>query len=736
MHSARTRYLLIVWLILCLNGSAMGWEWQPQKEPPAQEAITLGATEVVVDVIVTDKKNKTIVDLTPADFEIYEDGVKQSISSVRLERRGRDSSVRVTGERPPASESVGPTEASVARQPNLIALVFDNLSLARGSQVHAARAARDYLEKIGPDDWIAVFGVDLRLFMIQRFTRDREALKKAVDIAASSTSRQFTSSADALERLLQTRGEGQPASQQLADAAATRLSPTGDVQRQLDSVLINTFRSFELFEREAQARASVLALLSLIRGQQSLPGRKTVILFSEGFSIPSSIAGQFRSVIGNANRYNVAFYTVDAGGLRVESEGGRASAELSALASARAAGADPTIVEGGESMLGRVESIGRLNTQSVLTELAEATGGLAIRNTNDLRAGLARIDEDTHTYYVLTYAPSNQDFDGRFRKISLKVNRDDVRVRARSGYFALPSGDAMSVLPHEEPLFEALRTVPRPADFPLKLASLQFPLPPPRMTNSVQVLAEIPADRIALTEDKPVAKDKKKDGGKEEPKSYVGQLAVMALVKDARRTVVRKLSQNYAVSVRVDRLDAFKSNRILFSRSTDLEPGQYQVELIARDATSGKASVQQASVTVPAAPSAPLRLSSIVPVGSVETLRVGERDESNPFHYGNVIVMPNMDRVYKKSSDQKMLFYFTVQAEPTASVNVKIEFIHKYQVVAQSSGALPAPDARGQIQYVAEFPTGAFPTGAYDLRVTVTDGTHRVVERTSFTVVD
>ncbi|MDW8238895.1 MAG: VWA domain-containing protein [Acidobacteriota bacterium] len=735
MHDARIHYL-VGWLILCLNGSVLGWAQQDQKGALEQEAIKLTATEVVVDVIVTDKKNKTIVDLTPADFEVYEDGIKQTITSVRLERRGRDASVRMTGEKPSTANPVAPATGSVARQPNLVILVFDNLSLARGSQIHAARAAREYLEKIGPDDWIAVFGIDLRLFMIQQFTRDREALKKAVEIAASSTSRQFTSSAEALERLLQTRGEGQPVSQQLAEAAATRLSPTGDVSRQLDSVLINTFRSFELFEREAQARASVLALLALIRGQQSLPGRKTVILFSEGFSIPSSVAGQFRSVIGNANRYNVAFYTVDAGGLRVESEGGRVSDQVSALATARAAGADPTIVEGGESMLGRVETIGRLNTQSVLVELAEATGGLAIRNTNDLRAGLARIDEDTHTYYVLTYAPSNQDFDGRFRKISLKVNRDDVRVRARSGYFALPSSDAMPVLPHEEPLFEALRVTPRPADFPLKVASLQFPLPPPRMTNSVQVVAEIPADRIVLTEDKPASKEKKKDGGKDEPKNYVGQLAVMALVKDARRAVVRKLSQNYAVSVRADRLDAFKSNKILFYRNTDLEPGQYQIELIARDAGSGKASVQQVSLNVPAGSAAPLRLSSIVPVGNVETLRPGERNEGNPFQYGNVTIMPNMDRVYKKSSDQKMLFYFMVQADPTATVNVKIEFIHKYQVVGQSSGALPAPDARGQIQYVAEFPTASFPTGAYDLRVTVTDGTHRVVERTSFTVVD
>ncbi len=77
--------------------------------------------------------------------------------------------------------------------------------------------------------------------------------------------------------------------------------------------------SFESLERDQQGFASTHALLSLVGGLSTLPGRKAVLLFSEGLAIPSNVEATYRSVIGAANRARVSVYTLDAGGLRVES---------------------------------------------------------------------------------------------------------------------------------------------------------------------------------------------------------------------------------------------------------------------------------------------------------------------------------------------------------------------------------------------------------------------------------
>jgi hypothetical protein len=80
-----------------------------------------------------------------------------------------------------------------------------------------------------------------------------------------------------------------------------------------------------------------------------------------------------------------------------------------------------------------------LYSGSLLEHVAEYTGGLAIRNTNDLGAGLARVIDELREYYEVVYAPANPVSDGRFRRIRAKVTRPGVQVRTRAGYFATPA---------------------------------------------------------------------------------------------------------------------------------------------------------------------------------------------------------------------------------------------------------------------------------------------------------
>jgi VWFA-related protein len=718
---------------------------QQQPEKPEEEPVRIEAAEVVVDVIVTDKKNRMITNLTPADFEVFEDGVKQTLSSVRLIHRIEARPVEPGAEVAPTEPSPPPRSVPIVPRgtANLIALVFDNLSLSPDSRLYANRAAQDYIEKAAADDRLAIFGTDTRLYMVQPFTDDKKVLKQAIDQVTTGTSRQFASSASAIERVLESGnfGEGKPLDIRLgvAEEFIARLTQGGinitadNVGALMDAVLLNTLLTFQAFEAEAQGRATVLSLLSIIHGLQLLPGRKSLIFFSEGFALSSNLWPQFQTVVSAANRANVAIYTIDAGGLRVESESQRAGRELMAIAEARARGATPDLVRGGETIIDRATRVGR-TSEGVLTELAASTGGLAIGNTNDLRAGLDRIDEDLRSYYLLRYAPSNQSFDGRFRTIEVKVNRPDTNVRARTGYFALRSKDTAPIFAFEQPLFELLARPSPPQDFTLKLGALHFPTATPAVTASV--VAQIPSHIISFSEVPPEVNDQKKKKKPAESKMYVGELDVMALVKDARGVIVRKLSQNYKLSYPAEQLEKMKQSTVLFHRKAPVVPGTYQIEIVARDVNSGRASATRTTLHVPAPSSSALDISSIVPTKGGEPLQPQERDGSHPLHYGQSLVIPNFDRAFSKATDKEVMFYFTVQATPGASVRVRVEFLQGGRVLAQAPGALPAPDANGRIQLILPFPLASFPEGAYDVRITVNDGTHRASEHTSFSVVN
>jgi VWFA-related protein len=73
---------------------------------------------------------------------------------------------------------------------------------------------------------------------------------------------------------------------------------------------------------------------------------------------------------------------------------------------------------------------------AILSRLAKETGGFLIENTNDLGAGAARMQQERRTYYLLGYEPTNATMDGKFRRVSVKVKRSKVTVRARPGYLA------------------------------------------------------------------------------------------------------------------------------------------------------------------------------------------------------------------------------------------------------------------------------------------------------------
>jgi len=150
----------------------------------------------------------------------------------------------------------------------------------------------------------------------------------------------------------------------------------------------------------------------------------------------------FVAVISNANRANVSIYTMDAAGLRAESEQARIRDQvndagkrgLTSYASSSGGGGNEPLMKG----LERNEDALRQDPHTGLGELAQSTGGQLFENTNNLRTGFERLESDLRNYYLVGYTPSNDAYDGRFRTIEVRVKRPGLKVYARDGYYPLP----------------------------------------------------------------------------------------------------------------------------------------------------------------------------------------------------------------------------------------------------------------------------------------------------------
>src|SRR5262249_21885178 len=176
----------------------------------------------------------------------------------------------------------------------------------------AQKAASSFLEKaLGPQVFVSVFQVDQTLALLQPFTADAGRLKEAVARATSGTYKGITDERAAMEQ-----------AQQEADAAAAAAPDQGSRMGAPASggafaaqARASLLRLSNNLQRQQQGTASLYPLLALMRGQQTLAGRKTVLYISQGLQVPPSLEQVFRSTISAANRSNVSVYAIDARGL-------------------------------------------------------------------------------------------------------------------------------------------------------------------------------------------------------------------------------------------------------------------------------------------------------------------------------------------------------------------------------------------------------------------------------------
>jgi VWFA-related protein len=689
----------------------------------AQEAtpeFRTGAEVVVLDVVVRDHKGNTVRDLRPEEIRLFEDGVAQELVSFRLRAAGRGTAgdAPESGPRGPAetdpgesrAEEGGPSDED-ARHVNLVTLVFDQLG-PDGRRI--AREAGLALAGITDreDLLVSVFKIRESLGLVQQFTADRARVREAVIEATGALSTHYSAATDELvdaverDRIAQERLD---ALGEVAGAAQASQAAALGQQADLARMAVDALRLTQTLQREQQGSASLYALLALSRQQQRLAGRKTILYFSEGLQVPSSLEHVLRQAISEANQANVSIYTIDARGLTVEPrmDVTRETLRQSRVALERQAnrrGVGPVSKE--EVLaLDTAENALRMDVQGTLTDLAHGTGGTLIADTNRVGPAIERAVGDMRGYYELVYAPTNPAYDGTFRKVKVEVTRPGVRVQSRSGYFALPPGEGTADFAYEVDLLRALRRHPLPTDLALRASPFRFGPEPGGIRHTL--VLEVPLSGLTFESD---------DRGDTDQV----HLSILAQLRDPTGLVIEKFTEDSPVFLPRQQRAALRQGNAVFLRSFVLAPGRYTLELAVVDRLAHHYTASRSVLDVPT-PVPGLVASEIALIKREESVPSGVLDSPDPFRQGQTRLVPWLAEPSLGPEDSLSLFLVAYPSAGEDAVAL-LEFVRDGHVVEQTLTPLPPPDAAGRSPFVAAVPTGELAAGSYEVRVLLKQG--------------
>lgn len=361
---------------------------------------------VTVDAVVLGADGEPVGGLPPEAFEVLEDGVAQPLASFTA-----------IGPAPAAAPSAAAPEPAPAR---VFALVFDDrhLSKPQAERVKAAIAA--FLERqTGTGDVVALFAPGNQVSRVTRLPEGRAALLALVSrlkgLARRDGSMPRVSEQEALavERYRDQRVE---------EALVARLrayDPQPKEREDSEAMrLLVRAKAAEVYAEASAATAETLTVLErTLAWLSELPGRRTLVLASAGFVYEDG-EPRLRTLAQASLRANAPLHFIDARGL--DSPNPFKDVEY-------AVGTDTR--QSATSLEERLTATGGADV------LALDSGGIVIRNQNNLATGLGRIAAAARTYYLLGYVPPVGKKEGRFRKIEVRVNVPGARVRARRGYY-------------------------------------------------------------------------------------------------------------------------------------------------------------------------------------------------------------------------------------------------------------------------------------------------------------
>lgn len=728
----------------------------------AQQPVAIQKTtsEVLVDLVVTDKHGKVIKGLTPSDLQVLDNGTPEKITSLRAV----SDSVHLT-----AADLAGAGVAPDLRpQPfNMAVLVFDHLDNPQ-IQLSARRAADEFINSwVGPNNYAAVYTINFSLFAMTPFTTDKAQLMKATKLLTSNIQQPYryttlnaaSTAQTAMQLEQQAMRDALTAEQTMAGAGGAQSGAAGSAlaQAKMSEMESESLVHAAQWQGAQDTWLTFGGLRALVDSLGSLPGRKEILYFNDYMNVDNDTAFLLQNVINDANRNHVTIYGIDPTGLNltmasdsmggVSTGGGRVGAAAggsdagqisgamqgASSTSLRQATTTGTALDFGEMNLANsIANVGYAGRLTAMNSLAIATGGFTASKANDLRPYLQEIASDIDSHYELSYAaPTAAAANGTLHTIVVKViGHPDWVVRARKGYYALPPGNA-PVESFEEPLYNLIAETPAPTDLTAESDPLQFPMD--SGLAAVALRSRIPfSDLVIRPATAAEIKEKPALMGRD-----LLQFDVLEVVKDKAGNVVRTFSQPVEYSLPPDKAPDVLRSFMNFDRATSLVPGDYQVTLAVYQPNTKKGGVTTTTMAVPPADPKGVRVSSVVLVGGVSKLdaKAAPATTTDPLVYQGMTLMPNVTHTIVQGTQKMIEFYFTARVAkglPAPQLTMKIST--NGSLLAAPTAALPPPDANGLIAYVGNLPAEAFPPGTYDVEMEVKAGDQQASSTTQFTI--
>lgn len=680
--------------------------------PAVDSSLHTTVSEVLLDLVVRDKKAHIIRDLRPEEVQVFEDGVPQKLRQFEfMAGHSTPQASAAAPTAPPVAASTPARDVNELRDISVVSVVVGPMGPDPRGRKLALEAIRKFIkEELQPNTYVGVFRLGFgQLWSVQPYTNGAEQISNGMERAVRATSP---------TPIVPAEDATAPAVPANSQAAASAIGPAVAIAQIMEQDWVNEM------EDVYQGSMDYLAPLEkLVRAQAQIPGRKVVLLFSAGLPVHADTHELFTTVISRANRANVSIYAVDTRGFTTDTDLA-ASKRLLAKAAQESMAQQMSALNGGDQTVSPAalvateiaESSIHANTRGNLAELAEGTGGALLPDSMDLREPLQRAIEDVRTHYELSYSPTNSMNDGSFRKIQVKVSRPGATVFARSGYYALPMLNGRQIYPFEIATLKALNTKPLLHQFPFHAAALQFRPGPERM--QMAFVFQSPLRDLAITKDKQWLKV---------------HVCVTALIKNDQGQIVQKISKDIPYELPAAKTAELQRAVVSFTTPFLLPPGRYTLETATVDRESMKASVSRSVLVVEAA--SPLSVSDLALVRRVDSLE-GPASARDPLEARGAKVTPELSDLIAREAGGQLTFYAVAYppAPIDAPVEADLEISRDGQVLFRTPASAVPPDPSGAASILASVPLGRLPAGQYEARVSFQYKGQTTMKMTTFTL--
>lgn len=567
------------------------------------DVVKISTTLIQIDVTVTDKNGKIITDLKPEDFEIFENDKKQNITNFSFVNSQIQNQASPTpkANKNEAGVPIPPIQIRPEQVRRTIALVVDDLGLSAESIYSVKRSLKKFVdEQMQPNDLVAIILTGKGVGALQQFTSDKNQLYAAIEkVRWNPIGRAGVTAFTPVEPTLQEIVAANSATPR------TNTSETTNAQIEAEKERATAFN--ELSE-DIFTVGTLGSINYIVKGMNELPGKKSIMLFSDGFSICTQtdmkkdvgrcdqMQAALQRLTDLCNRAAVTIYTQDARGLTFVGMGAQDNISL-------------TTQKLDESVMNRTEEL--RDKQQGLAYLAAQTGGRADFNSNDLNRGLEKMMEDTKGFYLIGYQPDSDTFDAKtrkFNKLNVKVNRTDLNVRYRSGFFAVADSEIKKSEPSKE---TPLQQILKPLTSPFTANEINLKL------NAVFGKDEKNGSFIhsfLYIDSKDLKFVDAPDGSKQ------ATFDILAISYGENGVIIDQLGKNYTINVKKENYQSILNDGFVYNFVFPIKkPGAYQMRVSLRDAASASVGSASQFIEVPDLKNESLTVSGIILENLTET---------------------------------------------------------------------------------------------------------------------